>query len=192
VIDIEKPVLFSAPMVRAILAGKKTQTRRLPRRDEAIPTNGTPYFSGLLCEWRWMDESGANGGLLRCPYGVPGDRLWVRETFRFGDGHTYATPPHYRADSDDLGGGPWRSARYMPRYASRITLEVTDVRVQRLQEVSSNDIAAEMGWLPCKRGDACPCAVDMFRPFWNRINGKRAPWASNPWVWAITFKRLKP
>jgi hypothetical protein len=205
----ERPIPFSGPMVRGILAGTKTQTRRLLR--EALPADGSPYWCDLLDEWRWMDEGGANGGLLRCPYGVPGDRLWVREAICRSGGYL-----QYEADtktSRHLWPADWkRDARigmFMPRWASRLTLEVTDVRVQRLQDISEEDATAEgvifdadegahrvdgvalpradhpnhatIGWVSARRA---------FEHLWDSINAKRAPWDSNPWVWAVAFKRL--
>ena len=133
---------------------------------------------------------------IPCPYGVTGDRLWVRETWArlTGNGHRFV----YRADGEDPRTGwdevepaqrprmTWTPSIHMPRVASRITLEVTDVRVERLQAISEEDaraegIALEPAILP---GHAAGC----FSRLWDEINGKRAPWSSNPWVWAVTFR----
>jgi hypothetical protein len=196
----ERPILFSGPMVRAILAGTKTQTRRLVK--------------GVALEWLapGMFEPAyvADPENALCPYGVPGDRLWVRETWQEN------TPPSgyiYRAD--DVAGHidtGWRPSIFMPRAACRIRLEVTDLRVQRLQEISEEDAEAEGADYRCDRcgdsgsirtygeggvliGEECPDCVDRsprgdFRELWNSINAKRAPWDSNPWTWAITFRQV--
>ncbi len=179
----ERGILFSGPMVRAILDMRKTQTRRLSE------------------QWSKLK---------------PGDRLWVRETWHRSPHFDCL----YRADYDDTSRmgkvrshGGWRHSIFMPRALSRIDLEVTaEVRVQRLQDISEEDAQAEgasrlNGW---SNGDLCladgACCEDnkrnpawcapgyraWFAGLWNEINRKRAPWASNPWVWAITFKRVRP
>lgn len=204
----ERPIIFSAPMVRAILEGRKTQTRRvvtLPRWVE--PCNEDHDFE-LDGEPEWPHAISRKTGCLaamECPYGQPGDRLWVRETWH--------SSPHfdclYRSDYDDgavlakvVAHGGWRPSIFMPREFSRITLEIIDVRVQRLQEISANDVLAEgfifstkfelgtgYGLPNWSRGVEHSAA---FAALWDEINAKRAPWASNPWVWAITFRRIKP
>lgn len=173
----ERPILFSAPMVRALLDGRKTQTRRVVKpqptatREEAIRTYGKGGTFIL--------EAGFFG--VRCPYGQLGDRLWVRETWG-----ACAGSPVYRADDNATcpDGGRWKPSIHMPRWASRITLEVTGVRVERLQDISEEDAIAE--GVPEQRGD--PWA---FQCLWDSINGarERCSWAANPWVWAITFSR---
>lgn len=230
----ERGILFSAPMVRALLDGSKTQTRRLvkpqPRRglmgDGSFCPNHSDQISGEYHVW----ESGKRGTIPLtdgcayrwqelCPYGVPGDRLWVRETWRPEERSVDAVAGiRFRANeafitiantqdaatawvvaANNRHDGKWRPAIHMPRWASRITLEVTDVRVQRVQEISDSDALAEgaLSYDPnaalmradeLKEGDA----RYLFRTLWDRINGKTAPWDSNPWVWAITFKRVEP
>lgn len=198
----ERPILFSAPMVRAILDGRKSQTRRYLTSD----TNFT-------CEELTQ---------LKCRYGVPGDRLWVRETWcavlpRKDGGLEYngarlVTPPDgesvelwYRADGE-LGpisclfddGPRWRPSLHMPRWASRLTLEVTSVRVERLQDISEEDAKAEgigeaKPWVFDGGGPAMgPTATHAFMRLWDSINGKRpgCAWQDNPWVWAVTFRRV--
>lgn len=203
------PILFSAPMVRALLAGRKTQTRRVLR---PLPKVGLPLSDG----WTYAFGAGGwgglskeeNGGVSSCPlprspYGIPGDRLWVRETwaYRKGNGIT----PVYRADADpplDTQGRPivdakWGPSIFMPRWASRITLEVTEVRVQRVQDISEVDAQAEGAdnhWCGVPRYSHVGCCGYRvgFRKLWDSINGKRpgCAWADNPWVWAISFKRV--
>lgn len=201
----ERPILFSAPMVRAILDGRKTQTRRVMKvqpGDVLWRSNGR--------DWLWLDND--DGPLtepapcIRCPYGVPGDRLWVRETWakpgEVGDSI------EYRADNDDPLAGRWRPSIHMPRWASRITLEVTGVRVERLQDISEDDARAEgirevtkdgvvkkycvydLGDHSSTPWDQMPRrAVAAYAALWNDINGKGA-FLSNPWVWVVEFRRL--
>jgi len=173
----ERPILFKGPMVRAILDGTKTQTRRVVK------------FSS------WPEDPGK-----RCPYGDVGDRLWVRETFRpETDGETA-----YRADFQgwEADGTDWKPSIFMPRGSSRIELEVTEIRALRLQDISEEDAAAEgaMTWwnglsqeeqFGMYDGGRGPIAA--FRMLWDSINAKRGVgWDTNPWVWAVSFRRVKP
>jgi len=176
----EHPIIFSGPMVRAILAGRKTQTRRLIR----FPLN--------------------------CPFGRVGDTLWVRETWcaadEMLDGFAREDPVciGYQADKSAIMHEAanvhrvdthqwnwqhdcikWRSPIYMPRWASRIGLAVTDVSVERLQEISDQDARAEGIDV-----DEFADARLKFSRLWDSINAKRGPWAQNPYVWVITFERL--
>lgn len=207
----ERPILFSAPMVLALLEGKKTQTRRIvkpPKRytntiEDTIRKANTwePYKDSL--GWRmsagkyncWSDP-------FPCPHGVVGDHLWVREAWQpTGVGKELGTQIHYQADGAaiwhkgyHLSSLPqkWRSSIHMFRWASRITLEITEVRVQRLQSISADDAIAE-GIQKRSRKAAFPWhvyAAEDFGILWNKINGEGA-WESNPWVWAITFQRLE-
>ena len=186
----EKPILFSTKLVRAILDVRKTETRRVVKPQPV-------------------------GEIRRCPYGVPGDRLWVRETF-YCDHCDYPNAPvdemrlllEYRADhrcrdweagcpcSDDQGRGSWRPSIHMPRWASRITLEVTGVRVERLQAITEEGAKAEGVKVPMivERIREQPTHVTTFRDLWDSINGKRpgCDWASSPWVWVVQFKRVQP
>jgi hypothetical protein len=226
----ERPIIFSGPMIQALLDGRKSQTRRI------MKPNPGPIFNYKTCSPKPI-----------CPYGVPGDRLWVRETWRVGawaeeDG---LIAVDYKADNfarkewlevladeieegeqfnrlweqscDDAaksglkfdeegrwkwkpGESPcrWRSPLHMPRWASRITLEITDVRVQRLQEITEEDAEAEgaMAWwnglshaeqVNAYNGGRGPLAA--FQMLWEKIHGPDA-WDLNPWVWAISFRRV--
>jgi hypothetical protein len=185
----ERPLIFSAPMVRAILAGRKTQTRRVVKPQPVKTRGGWEWRDGDVV-WRWP------GGVHTCPYGRPGDRLWVKEVWTLPD----PTDPRtvcYRASDDPVTTGvPWRSPLFMPRAASRITLEVTAVRVERVQDISTCDVRAEGidvsdGLDPTRDAERIKW-VGRFARTWDAINGKRAPWASNPWVWAITFRVAEP
>jgi hypothetical protein len=178
----EGPILFSGPMVRAILEGRKTQTRRVlkiqPRSDHEIL-----YADMDTPEWR-------------CPYGEKGERLWVKETFAVMSKAAFeARRPapyslRYKADPDTSAILHFRPSIFMPRWASRITLEITDVRVQRLKEISKEDAYAE--GIPTdtesiRRNNYNE--IKAYREIWESINGTGS-WDLNPWVWAITFKKL--
>jgi hypothetical protein len=198
----ERPILFSGPMVRAILAGRKTQTRRIVKNQE------------------WYNLKGEYGDRLRsvdrCPYGTAGERLWVRETWTPDHAPFYPHfPVAYRADAgfdyerNDKGEtySPeqkawfpyrWRPSIHMPRIASRITLEITGVRVERLQDISHEDAIAEgiepiepKGWKDY-RGTAqrYMSPVTSFQSLWFSINGLES-WQSNPWVWVVEFRKLE-
>jgi len=186
-----RPIMFGVEMVRAILAGQKTQTRRVVN---------PKLFSG----------EGVH--VNKCPYGVVGDRLWVRESYfphnnRMGD-------PEFSYKADDLPEfdkctiSRWKSPVFMSRAASRIELEITDIRVERVQDISEADALAEGCFL-----DRCPCPEMQAKPrhftdvlfqqsychihgykygiLWESINGKKHPWDSNPWVWVVEFKRVE-
>lgn len=184
----ERPILFSAPMVRAILAGQKTQTRRIvkpqPLGDTAWKNDDQWIVSG-------HGEAGDTG--LHCPYGQPGDRLWVRETWAYGI-HALAAksdadgPFVYAADQTTQGRlcDRWRPSIHMPRAASRITLEITGVRVERLRDISEDDAYAE-GVTHAEWGGMN--AREGFRRLWESLNGTGS-WEANPWVWVVEFQRI--
>ena len=209
----ERPIIFSAPMVKAILAGTKTQTRRVVKPQ---PGMSPPYRACMDTERHWstwvaLDEDDTRS--WRCPYGLPGDRLYVKEAVAC-DPHMTTTPVHYFADGElsldrrhDAGLLKRYSPRYCPRWASRITLEITAVRVQRLVDITESDAIAEgmlfLGGIAddfdmapwADPGDpeqeAWVGARGAFTYAWDRINGKGS-WKANPWVWAITFRRVTP
>lgn len=216
----EHPILFSAPMVRAILADKKTMTRRIVRwagdRSGDGPWDRVPWkvhHDGRewRAEWRLGAEDAASSR-CRQPAAV-GDLLWVRETWAYhgGDEYLYQREPRavaYRAThewgsletADDAPGGRWRPSIHMPRWASRITLEVTSIAVQRLQDITPADILAEgfgrdLANRMAEDGEAVEAIdaalLDAWETGWDGINGHRAAWASNPWVWVIGFKRVR-
>jgi hypothetical protein len=196
----EKPILFNGPMVRAILDGRKTMTRRV------IKTKA-------FLEWvaaGFSDEFTKNPDNLwaeSSPY-RPGMKLWVRETWRRAKGNL-PDGIEYRADNllvwfdgnepqkarEDIQrfprDGKWRPSIFMPRWASRITLEVTGVRVERLQEISDDNALAEgypyyTSIIEYETGDA----KAWFSGLWDSLNGKTCPWASNPFVWVVEFKKV--
>ena len=189
----DRTIIFSGPMVRAILEGRKTQTRRLVKPQDWQLKSG---------EFRWIH-----------PYGRVGDRLWVRETWAGNK-----TRVAYRATMNHAGvnwdaehtkmywerlqhptlpvpiADKWKPSIHMPRWASRLTLEITGVRIQRLQDISEDDAIAEgircggeSEWTGThKSGD---CHRGRFAFLWDSLNLHRGPWVTNPWVWAITFRR---
>jgi hypothetical protein len=192
----EKPILMSTPMVQAILEGRKTQTRRAlnPQPIDILPMN-------VSDEWVALTEINPNHGkVVKCRFGQIGDRLWVRETFKYGaidiggDFKAQDIWIYYKADGREfkpikgkIGKYPhsgWKPSIFMPRWASRITLEITDIKVQRLWEITEEDCVAE--GLKLLQGGI----VSEYAVLWNKINGKKHHWKDNPWVWVIEFKRI--
>ncbi len=263
----ERPILFSGPMVRAILSGAKTQTRRAARVPDGlsapiVQNDATGEWGWWWTEWRWEGHGldarqipyDEHFCAIRSPYGKPGDLLWVRETCRAeelsrppqtrpatrkerealgrtsvieldeldgSDGVRYMADDawvkientrdagerwsdlyHYRGRGKD-GIGNQVPAIHMPRWASRITLRITDVRVERLRDISDDDAEAEgiyfdkigftAGYLGIagrnQEWSATPGIA--FANLWRAINGAES-WAANPWVWAISFERVRP
>lgn len=211
----ERPILFSSSMVRAILAGSKTQTRRVtkPQPGEHIWTDSK---TGLLMT-DIKHKYGASTAII-CPYGQPGDRLWVREAWRpnwtIEHGHVIefaadnavqcfngccndmqVIEPGYSwlTSNYDCYLKPWRRSIHMHRWASRILLEITAVRVERLNEISGADARAE--GCPDKYVDGAEIASmdamsrEWYGQLWESINGAGS-WSANPWVWCLTFKRV--
>lgn len=188
----ERPILFSGAMVRAILEGRKTQTRRVVTFREY---GKTYHFDNAdpLTSWNFIERIGIlNHGHseIPCPYGIAGNRLWVRETFAIDTESLkgYAQPM-YRADGGSFF--KWKPSIFMPRNVSRINLEVTHVRVERVADISDLDSFAE-GVYPCGH-DAHRCTqwTCSYQTLWNQINAKRGyGWSKNPWVWVIEFRNL--
>lgn len=233
----ERPILFSGPMVRALLDGSKTQTRRIAKLPHNNPlgtweptTFGGPD-GGRTAGGETLPLQGGiwhtrTGDSLMCPHGQPGDRLWVRETFclesnsmtdddggpphndgrpvkRFGDEDCYWSQPHYKASDpepelwyEDMDGPGcrWTPSIHMPRWVSRITLEVTGVRVERLQDISVADAIAEGIEVEPRPGEPRGMLhghpVPLYQWLWNTLNADRGyGWDINPWVWVVEFKR---
>lgn len=186
----DRPILFSGAMVRALLDGSKTQTRRFVK----LTDSGRVKATGSARNWHLEDPN----AVLACPYGQPGDRLWVRETFGIFDseGTEFVGIPKERPRGFHVvwaGDCPapvtetfrFRPSIHMPRWASRITLEITAVRVERLQEISEEDAKAEgVDWTPFFNEP-----VEAYADLWKSINGP-CSWESNPYVWVIEFKRI--
>lgn len=237
----ERPILFAGPMVRAILEGRKTQTRRVVPLGWRGRRAGIEFVGGCGMEddpesWGYADEYGdyytlANANprrVIPCPYGTVGDRLWVRETWSADCLSVYPCPrAWYRADrdfdegdvrmhddcsppreckrgpsGDCLHGFRWRPSIHMPRWASRLLLEISEVRVQRLQEISEEDARAEGVEAEFEVDFGAfvgGAAIDFervstyrlgFKHVWAEINGPDS-WAANPWVWCVSFKRIE-
>jgi hypothetical protein len=230
-------IIFSGPMVRAILAGRKTQTRRVIKPQPQSEIN--PVWIEDAEAWQWASTASRQ----QCPYGQIGDELWVRETWAQGPPLNDGSPScriAYRADgrcvgigSDGVGrslfvqhgwiqgvadtslcgtfvglgryGGKWRPSIYMPRWASRLTLRLTAVRVERLQDISEDDAIAEGVEVSAGNIKAAELfaetrpdllriapAQQAFCELWDSINSKRGyAWDTNPWVWVLTFEVTK-
>jgi hypothetical protein len=234
----ERPMLFSAPMVRAILDGSKTQTRRIVKHKGELPPEWATFaqpMSNLRKDgswspgnvFRWSEEQTQGQPLkslrrwpgngpdlvydwyaIPCPYGKPGDHLWVREAWaetRPVGSPLPATMFVYReADNRTDYGGPWKPSIHMPRKASRILLEVVSVRVERLQDIAEVDALAEgidrermvegqdsFDIIADGNMTGRPTPISCYRELWESINGAGS-WSANLWVWVIDFKRIKP
>jgi hypothetical protein len=229
-VTIERPIIFSGEMVRAILSGTKTQTRRVVNmRDLSFiggryddPNDPSKWgFSDECGRWHVLDRSapawygheGSSGDAFRikCHYGDVGDRLWVKEAWAAVWPGEDQVPLRecrieYRADlppgnNDGPGEWPadmrsdpdaprWRSPLYMPRWASRITLEIVGVRVERIAAITEEDARSE-GVAPMPRGlDDMRPHVGAFHMLWDKINSKRTHHDPNPWVWVLVFRRV--
>lgn len=217
-----RPIIMTGASVRAILAGRKTQTRRivkfegdeagtverLERHHDRVGACAAPSWSGKHDSGYggmvWHAEEGTTSLPIRCPFGGIGSRLWVKESWRtwerpadgvdgvlFAADYTFRSIENTSAAADNgKRGDKWRSSLFMPRWASRLTLEITEIRVQRLQAISGDDVGAEGVLTHCASNVGDP--ITAFARHWDEINGKRAPWASNPWTWALTFRAVTP
>lgn len=191
-----RPILFSTPVIKALLSGRKTQTRRI-MKSQPQPSGGhglspvAPY-QNPYGDWTWglaATGHGSGGNLFSCPYGRPGDLLWVRETIEKAKEYGGIG---YPADGTWFPDETWEWKRdtipsiHMPRQWSRITLEITNVRVQRVQETDYWDSFAEgISLTECGGESIHPC--DDYRKIWESIHGVNS-WVKNSWVWALTFK----
>lgn len=203
----ERPILFSGPMVRAILAGQKTQTRRI------VKPQPTKRFVIKADDGNFYDADGVNSGvLIKCPF-EPGMQLWIKETWRLPayfdpcsptsvanrPKEVPVSPIKYEADRAvihednlrhfDMNWGKTRVSIHMPRWANRITLEVTNVRIERLKQITPSQIQLE-GFEIDNRSvaDGGVALLEQFARLWESLNGKNS-WELNPWVWVVEFKR---
>lgn len=214
----ERPILFSTPMVQAILEGRKTMTRRVVK-DEP---KGEPWiFSNMEEDHAWFKWNLPPSSFVsrKCPYGQAGDILWVRETWcDYNDGyseehaHLKSPEPHYlyRADCKEFEKAKiWRPSIFMPRSACRLRLKITDIKVERLQDISEEDAIAEGIEWKIKYPEESPNtkyyrdylfadrlafgigfkAKQSFRSLWHKINGEES-WNANPWVWVVSFQKI--
>ena len=224
----ERSIIFGGEMVRALLEGRKTQTRRVIKPQPNIDEYGLSWSSRLYdnglgansFHTKSLSPSIMDAWANACSYGKPGDLLWVREAFAeaYQMGKNYFTTmiptsassrdamrtTIYKATAEvpPTAEIKWKSSRFMPRTASRITLEITNVRVERLQDISEEDAKAEgvpVDDSACDHvrlrcadiGCLGPGYRSSFCELWEKINGKKHPWASNPWVWVVEFNVLK-
>jgi hypothetical protein len=177
----DHPILFSTPMVKAILDGRKTQTRRIVKIDGKIPYTEVRPLSTHDCGSIYYFFGNKE---VKCPYGQPGDVLWVREMFsKKADRIIYRADVCSKYDIPD--GFKWKPSIHMPKNACRIFLLITKVRLERLQNITHDDAARE-GVI--QDGSARP--VQLFKSLWQSINGYQS-WNDNPWVWVIEFTRIK-
>ncbi|EMQ4303683.1 hypothetical protein WG886_004389 [Yersinia enterocolitica] len=201
----EKPILFNAEMVNAILSGRKTQTRRIIS-EKTLHLFGVAASAGECHPIELCDQRSQSYYLDFCPLGKPGDQLWVREAFATGlcTESTLAYRATHKPEDLEEGWGEtikWTPSIHMPRWASRINLLITGVRVERLNDISEQDAISE--GLECYVDDGVPyygpfnngdCRPDVvFRGLWDSIYGKKEGenWQANPWVWVINFERME-
>ena len=187
----ERPILFSGEMVRAILDGRKTQTRRIVK--PALVVLEREFLEGFYWDWKFESvtfdtkEELLNSFTKYCPYGKKKDRLWVRETWRQPEDHEdYERGDILYAASERDASSKWKPSIHMPRWASRIFLEIVSVRVERLQDITETDAISE----GCANAYHPDFHTGQFRELWESINGPGS-WEKNPWVWVINFRRLK-
>lgn len=199
----ERPILFSGHMVRAILNGQKTVTRREIKPSMRSADSSFELHQQEDGSWRpmhtfdesCMDAKGTEHPIV-CPYGQPGDRLWVREAWAQinvaqAPGESWVV--YRECDNRTDYGGPWKPSIHMRRRDSRILLAVTDVRVELLQDISEEQAEAEgVGFLRhVPDADETLTSAQLFECLWSSINGDES-WIGNPWVWVVEFKRLTP
>lgn len=195
---------MSTPMVKAILEDRKTMTRRVaklkrvlsPEYSYPAQTENPPLW------WDIYECSGISYERIKCPFGKIGDRLWVRETFYIDDDNPKI--PYFKANEKHPEIIRWKPSIFMPRWACRIILEITNVRVERLQEITEYDAKLEgvqptLWFQPTKNEDddytlsedkRSISYLNGFANVWQKLNGKKYPWSSNPFVWVIEFDRI--
>lgn len=233
----ERPIIFSPHSVQGILAGRKSQTRRVWKKQPIKIMTPTPQFKDtepgdlFICPDLFPTDNGPVGWVIcectaignyhhmgsqafvekHSPYGLAGDRLWVKEPWAYFGGDEYLYQKHkpslaFKATwfedrcewpqfAQSIGyipGDKWRNAMFMPRWASRITLEIVAVRVERVQQISVEDCIAEGMHTNLRESEACGELVDQYHKVWDEINAKNGDgWEKNPWVWVIEFKRVE-
>lgn len=200
-----KPILFSTEMIRAILEGRKSQTRRIIKPQPDEDSYYVMEFSGgrLTIDY----NQGEGNPVIKCPYPV-GTVIYARETWQITDflhpsdenyGYIYKASENGQDWEKNSEGWKWRPSLFMPKAAARIFLEVTDVRVERLQDITEEDAIAEgiemnnrphPGWYWMEDVYSTDSPTYAFEKLWQKINGKKHPWDSNPWIWCYIFKRI--
>lgn len=198
----EHSIIFSTDMIHAILDGSKTMTRRVIKgvNNSNDQYELEPEYAKLVSQFgsdtaRFMGKNGTC--FAKCPYGQVGDRLWVRETWAVHSAYDFIKPAElhkiapktdawYKTSPPNPLLGKWRPSIFMPRWASRILLEITNIRVERLQDITSDDAILE-------GTKYISSPINGFHYAWDKLNAKRGySWESNCWVWVIEFKRIKP
>jgi hypothetical protein len=205
----ELPILFSGAMVRALLDGRKTQTRRVLKQASG-PSLSVDCDDRGVATWSWLYGDGPGHEVheriqrVPCPYGAPCDRLYVRETWA-QPAALDPGPTVYRADYPacvpaEYENVPpadaitWKPSIHMPRALSRITLELTGVRVERLRDISEDDALAEgvhAGSWEYDNGEGTETARESFQCLWDSLAAPGTDWQANPWVWVVEFKRIE-
>ncbi len=206
-----RPILFSTPMVQAILEGRKTQTRRVIKEIRQSKYHENRFdFSFKKCAAVNIEKEDICSNELplislldQCPYGQPGDVLWVRETWALLSDHPYPTQYLYAATDKKTPGSKWKPSIFMPREACRLFLKITNIRVERLQDISESDSSKE--GIKMRVGGVTPydsfyqipnnptqfqTAKQAFKSLWQSINGPES-WDSNPFVWVIEFEKTE-
>lgn len=207
----ERPIMFSADMVCAIIDGRKTQTRRAlsPQpldvliKQEPWANQAIRVLDGARCWCAKLQDKPPRGKMIYCRFGEVGDRLWVRESWApcIGGPCEPGNPVLYRADNGDAYEKlNWKPSIHMPRWASRLLLEITDVRVERLHSIGKDGRKAKDVLAEGIEQQAIERMREFFHPddspalafaqLWEQINGKGS-WRLNPWVWVVSFKRIK-
>lgn len=214
----EKPILFSGPMVNAILEGRKTQTRRVIKNLDGVWRFVETNHSKIEPNKAFIQDKYGDYHPMPCPYGEIGDHLWVRETWLTDEKYDHTKPSEiprgasieYPATDLPYHLGKKRQSIFMPRWASRITMEITDIHIERLQDITDKDALAEGiqqftkdgvgfkygldGWNWSYLNGSpymCRTPIIAFEDLWGSINGKKHPWESNPWVWVVEFKKAR-
>lgn len=214
-----RPILFNSEMVRAILAGRKTQTRRVikPQPPGYLTSRGKPEEmypnSGIWGFYAGNENARAcrSEDTLCCPYGAAGGLLWVRETWGVNkdydnlsptmvwvatNGDTKSCVDYKATPRNEDWTGKWRQSIHMPRWASRINLGIKNIRIERIQDITEEDawqegIQDRMGKETPLKGELLPVSVHAFASLWEKINNTRGyGWKTNPWVWVVEFKRV--
>ncbi len=203
-IDRIRPIIFNSEMVKAILDGRKTQTRRVIKPQPEIVDKEPRYEKYTWAFWSDEIRKYRNGLIVESKYGKPGDRLWVRETWAgikggaaciAGEIQEFEPSIVYKVDGFNYNKElKWKSSIFMPRWASRITLEITDVRVERLQKISEGDIKKEgftlKGFEVQSLSHQRRYRMEWFMTLWNSLAKKGFKWNDDPWVWVISFRRI--
>jgi hypothetical protein len=190
----EKPILFNTEMVRAILDGRKTMTRRIVKNEKIFQAAAKiGEISSALIDKRELEKHDLSYILQFCPFGTVGDGLWVRETWsEYEDNYFYRASIDLLEDKEldqmKYGFNKWKPSLFMPKSACRLKLRITNIRVERLNDISRGDAMQE--GCPFQNLAKVNNPISWFMNLWESINGKGS-WDKNPWVWVVEFEKLK-